>query len=52
MSIFDVPWSPWYDLAVLGVDAICAALLYTVYRKKERLIQNIIVSFISYYYLP
>jgi len=35
-------WNPWCDLAVLGIDAIAAALLYTLYRKKERLIKNIL----------
>jgi len=38
----DFEWNPWYDLAVLGFDAICAGVLYGVYRKKERLIKNIL----------
>lgn len=43
---FDITlnWNPWMDLAVLGIDALCATVLYAIYRKKERLIQNILVN--------
>lgn len=37
-------WNQWCDLAVLGIDVVCAAVLYTMYKKKERLIKNILVS--------
>jgi hypothetical protein len=36
-------WSAWHEYVFLTVDAVLAALLYSVYRRRDQIIKNIMV---------